>query len=75
VLSRGVRPLKQLTLLDQMRVWAAVTGLALAIWFFGSLYAGMKPSPMLPLLVAAVGGFELFLYAQDLWLKRKGSRG
>jgi apolipoprotein N-acyltransferase len=62
-------------MLDQMRVWAAVTGLALAMWYFVSLYIGMKPSPMLPMLVAAIGGFELFLYAQDLWLKRKGSRG
>ena len=75
MLSRGVRPLKQLSLLDLLRVWAAVTGLLLAIWFFGALYLEMKTSPLLPLLIAAIGGFELFLFSQDVWLKRRGSRG
>jgi hypothetical protein len=75
VLSRGVRSLKQLSLLDLLRVWAAITGLLLAVWFFGALYLGMKTSPLLPLLISAIGGFELFLFSQDIWLKRRGSRG
>ena len=54
------------------RVWAAVTGLALVAWFFGAIYFGYYASPMLPLLVSAIGGFELFLFVQDIWLKRKG---
>jgi hypothetical protein len=61
--------------LDLIRVWAALTGLLLTAWFFGALYLGMKASPMLPMLVSAIGGFELFLFSQDLWLKRRGSRG
>lgn len=75
MLSGGVRPLKQLSMLDLLRVWAAVTGLLLAAWYFGALYFGVKPSPMLPMLVAAIGGFELFLFSQDLWLKRGGENG
>ena len=75
MLSRGVRSLKQLSLLDLLRVWAAITGLLLAVFFFGALYLDMTPSPLLPLLLAAIGGFELFLFSQDLWLKRRGSRG
>jgi len=62
-------------MLDQMRVWAAVTGLLLVVWFFGAIYLGYYASPMLPMLVAAIGGFELFLFAQDIWLKRKGRHG
>ena len=72
---RGVRPLKQLSMLDLLRVWAAVTGLLLAAWYFGALYLGVKASPMLPMLVSAIGGFELFLFSQDLWLKRGGQNG
>ena len=65
----------KLSMLDQMRVWAAVTGLLLAAWFFGALYFEMYASPMLPMLITAIGGFELFLFAQDLWLRRKGDHG
>ena len=75
MLSRGVRPLKQLTLLAYLRVWAAITGLLLVIGYFGALYLGVKITQTLPMLIASIGGFELFLYAQDLWLKRSGSRG
>jgi hypothetical protein len=66
--------LKQLSLFDLLRVWAAITGLLLAVGYFGALYVDIKASPLLPLLIAAVGGFELFLFSQDLWLKRRGSR-
>ena len=46
----------KLSMLDQMRVWAAVTGLVLVLWFFVSLYIGIKSSPTLPMLVSAIGG-------------------
>jgi len=67
--------LKQLSLFDLMRVWAAVTGLVLVAGFFAAPYLGVVTSPLLPLLVAAIGGFELFLFSQDMWLKRRGTRG
>ncbi|MES2493630.1 MAG: hypothetical protein V4579_10170 [Pseudomonadota bacterium] len=63
------------TTFDLMRVWAALTGLALAAWYFLQLYNGVKVSDMLPMLIAGVGGFELVLYAQDLWLKRTRQHG
>jgi hypothetical protein len=69
--------LNQFTLLDLLRVWAALTGLVLAAAYFGALYFGVKAPmlAMLPLLIAAIGGFELFLFSQDVWLKWRDSRG
>lgn len=75
MLSRGVRPLNQLSVFDLMRVWAAVTGLLLVAGFFAAPFLGFVSSPLLPLLVAAIGGFELFLFSQDMWLKRRRTRG
>ena len=75
MLSRGVRPLSQLSVFDLMRVWAAVTGLLLVAGFFVAPYFGFASSPMLPLLIAAIGGFEMFLFSQDMWLKRRDTRG
>lgn len=70
MLSRGVRPLNRTTF-DLMRVWAAVTGLALAGWFFLQLYLRGKSPEMVAMLVAAIGGFELFFYSQDLVRRRR----
>ncbi|MFA7586488.1 MAG: hypothetical protein WCY11_09910 [Novosphingobium sp.] len=63
------------TTLDLTRIWAAVTGLALAAWYFAALYYGSEPSELLPMLVTAIGGFELFLFTQDLWLRRSNRHG
>jgi purine-cytosine permease-like protein len=60
---------------DMTRMWAMVTGLVLAIWYFAALYLGLKISEMLPMLLTAIGGFEMFLYSQDVWLKRKSRNG
>jgi hypothetical protein len=57
------------------RVWAMLTGLALAVLYFGAAYLGLQPSEMLPMLVTAIGGFEMFLFGQDVWLKKKGRHG
>lgn len=60
---------------DMTRMWAMLTGLALAAWYFLASYLGLKPSELLPMLVTAIGGFEMFLYGQDIWLKRKSKHG
>ncbi|MDE8654163.1 hypothetical protein [Novosphingobium album (ex Liu et al. 2023)] len=60
---------------DMTRVWAMLTGLLLAIGYFAALYLRAAPSDLLPMLVTAIGGFELFLFGQDVWLKRKGRHG
>ncbi len=75
MLSRGVHPLKQLSLLDSLRVWAAVTGLLLALGYFAVFFLADVTSQTLPLLITAIGGFEMFLYGQDLWLKRRSRHG
>jgi len=67
--------LKQLSLLDLLRMWAAITGLALVAAFFAAPWLGARSSPMLPMLAAAIAGFELFLFTQDIWLKRRGGHG
>ena len=73
MLSGGVYPVK--STFDLTRVWAALTGLALAAWYFEQFYSGAKMSDTLPMLIAGIGGFELVLYAQDIWLKRGRHHG
>ncbi|MEW9853965.1 hypothetical protein [Novosphingobium sp. M1R2S20] len=60
---------------EMTRMWAMVTGLVLAVWYFASVYFGYKASEMLPMLVTAIGGFEMFLYGQDVWLRRRSKHG
>jgi hypothetical protein len=57
---------------DMVRVWAAITGVALAVWGLLSHWLGAGHSDVVPMLVAGIGGFELFLTAQDAWLRRRG---
>ncbi len=70
MLSRGVRPLNRETF-DVMRVWAALTGVALAAWYFVALYLGLAQSETIPLLVSGIGGFEIVLFAQDVMRRRQ----
>lgn len=67
--------MKPLPLLDHLRVWAALTGVLLAALYFVTLTLGLKPWWMLPPLITGIGGFELFLFAQDFWLKRRDRLG
>ena len=70
MLSRGVHPVK-LSTFDMMRVWAALTGVALAICYFAALLFEVAVPSLLPLLVTAIGGFELFLSVQDALNRRR----
>ncbi len=58
-----------------MRVWAAATGLILIAWFVVQMVSGQSVSEMLPMLIAAILGFELTLLGQDAWRKREQRRG
>ncbi len=58
-----------LTTFDIVRVWAALTGLVLAAIYFLVLLLGHQPNQMLSVLVAGIGGFELFLVGQDKFLR------
>ncbi len=53
-----------------MRAWAIATGLVLIGWFFGALLVGRRPEDIVAPLIAAIGGFEFALYANDLWRRR-----
>jgi hypothetical protein len=70
MLARGVRPLNRETF-AVMRLLAALTGIALAAWYFVQLSLGGQPPAALPMLVSGVGGFELVLFAQDLLRRRQ----
>ncbi len=58
------------TTLDMTRIWAAATGLLLAIATLVRLSLGSDVSDTLPMMVAACAGFELFLFAQDIARRR-----
>jgi len=63
------------TTLDMMRVWAAITGLLLVVLVFGEMMLGYTVTDTLPMLAASIAGFELFLFTQDVVVKRRGRRG
>jgi hypothetical protein len=63
--------MKSVGTFELMRIWAALTGVALALWYFGALYLGGKMTDLLPMLITGIGGFEMVLFAQDIWIKRK----
>lgn len=65
----------KLNTVEMIRIWAALTGLFLIALYFGVLSFGEQPSPMIAMLATAVGGFEIFFFGQDQWLKRRGKHG
>ena len=71
MLSGGVYPVKQ----DQTRqlsILACATGVALAAIYFGALYLHADTPDWMPMMITAIGGFEMFLFGQALWMKRAG---
>ena len=67
--------LAKLGTFEQMRAWAAASGLMLAGWYFGAALFGERPADIIAMLVTAIGGFEFALYANDLWRGRKSRNG
>jgi hypothetical protein len=65
----NIEPLKRLSVL------AALTGLLLAGLVAIQLWAGLPRSDTLPMLLAAVLGFDLFLFAQEFAHKVRRRRG
>ena len=60
---------------EMIRIWATLTGLFLIALYFAVLWLGIAPSPMIAMLATAIGGFEIFFFGQDQWLKRRGKHG
>lgn len=74
MLSGGVYPVKQ----DQTRqlsILACVTGLVLAAVYFLAIWNGTAVPDWMAMMISAIGGFELFMFGQSLWLKRADRQG
>ena len=56
--------------MQQMSVLACVTGLVLALLYALAFLNNSPTAELLAMLVAAVGGFEMYLFAQDVRRKR-----
>ena len=56
--------------MQQLSVLACCTGLVLAALCALAFYNGAPTFDQWAMLVAAIGGFELFLFGQDVKLKR-----
>ena len=65
----------KLSQMDRVSVLACVTGLAMLAIFFVSAWAGVRMPEWLPMAIASIAGFELFM-AVDAALRRRtqGSR-
>lgn len=64
-----------LSSVDMIRVWAGLTGLCLVAFYFGVLSVGGLPSQTVAALAAGIGGFEIFFFGREQWLKRRGKHG
>lgn len=56
----------------QLSILACVSGLLLVAVFFAGLWSGNPAPDWLPMMISAIGGFELFMFGQSLWLRKVG---
>ena len=59
-------------MMDQLSVLACVTGLLLVVAFFVSTYLGAPNPEWLPMVIAAIAGFEIFMMIDALRRRRAG---
>lgn len=62
-------------LMRQISIAACLTGLATALVWFVARWQGAQTPQWMPILIAMVGGFEMFQWGQDVWLRRRARRG
>jgi hypothetical protein len=74
MLSRGVCPVN-FTPVEQLRVLAAVTGIVLALAAIALGLSGSADFDMIASLAAAIAGFEVFFFGQQVAQRRNRSRG
>ena len=67
----------KLTQLDRLSILACVTGLALLAIFFAAAWLGAPEPEWLPMVIASIAGFELFMVANAMRNRRVdgGSNG
>ena len=61
----------KLNAMQQLSVLACCTGLVLAVLCALAFYNGAPTFGEWAMLLAAIGGFELFLFGQDFKLRRR----
>jgi hypothetical protein len=59
-------------MMDRMSVLACVTGLLLVGIFFVSAWVGMPNPEWLPLVIASIAGFEMFMVIDAVRRRRQG---
>ena len=64
--------LESMSQLDRVSVLACVTGLALLAMFFISAAVGVPLPEWLPMAIASIAGFELFMVVDAAVRRRRG---
>ena len=57
-----------------LSVWSCLTGFILAVFYFSALWLEFATPVWLPMLIAIIGGYELYMYFSDL-RSRTGAGG
>jgi hypothetical protein len=61
-----------LSQMDRLSVLACITGLALLVIFFVEAWLGAPRSEWLPMVIASIAGFELFMVIDTVRRRRRG---
>ena len=61
-----------LSQMDRVSVLACVTGLAMLAMFFAAAWAGAPSPDWLPMAIASIAGFELFMVIDAVRHRRRG---
>ena len=61
-----------LTQLERLSVLACISGIALIAIFFASAWMGAPNPEWLPMVIAAIAGFEMFMVIQAVRDRRAG---
>ena len=62
----------KLSSMDRISILACVTGMALLAMFFASVGIGVPQPDWLPMAIASIAGFELFMMVDALRRRRMG---
>jgi putative Ca2+/H+ antiporter (TMEM165/GDT1 family) len=58
--------------MDRLSVLACVTGLAMLAMFFAAAWVGAPSPDWLPMAIASIAGFELFMVLDAVRNRRRG---
>jgi fatty acid desaturase len=64
----------RLDMMQQLSVLACATGFWLAAMWFAGLWIGADTPDWMPLMIAGIGGFELFSFGRERARRRSGGK-